>query len=252
MDSPAPRCATCPFRTGRAGGAHCSIREAAIDAPEQCFCANHPTLAGEPDPTPVGPVMRCGPNESSVVHASPDSERVRRHLLDIVERTKARTRSELTVREATAIWQLQAFRERRAHVYVDRLAAGGSAAHGHGSAPVFALPQALFQKISGEDVSPPDPRIPILERLTIAGRALLLATIVIGVLAFFALLELLYENAPTGMRLPVTTLILIAILAACAFLACGVFALRRLGIAFLVAEKAAERPPRNAAAGDHE
>ncbi len=122
-------CGTCWFNSknkGEAGYDHvgdpepdfCTIRELPIDNPFYTYCGNHPHRRPEPDPIPIGPVFTgdsFGARE--VWKASPDTEEIRRHLLDLLDRMEAKPQSEYplgTYSDETVIRQLARFRETRA------------------------------------------------------------------------------------------------------------------------------------------
>ena len=68
---------------------YCEIRKVAIDDPFYTYCANHPHRRPERDPLPIGPITRYAgdgwTNEREVWMPSPDSEEIRRHLLELLE-----------------------------------------------------------------------------------------------------------------------------------------------------------------------
>jgi hypothetical protein len=244
-------CARCQFLAVRsagpgstpiaeAGPAHCSIRELPIDDPEGTFCANHSSLTPKPDRIAVGPVLRRSPESpegNSILHETQDNRSVRDHLLDIVERIQVRSLADLTLREATAIWQLTEFREPRAHFYIDRIE-GDVSGPGIRLEPMeVTLGKHLFKKVVGEGIHAGEDDTPLLERITLRGRILLLSSLVAGAAAFYTLFVLLHENPGPGTRIPNWILAIVSILAGGAFLACGVFLFRRMGVRFLVHEE---------------
>jgi hypothetical protein len=159
--------------------------------------------------------------------------------LDIVERVQVRALSDLTLREATAIWQLKAFREPRAHVYIDRIEGDVSGPGIRWEPLEVSFSKQMFRKVVGDGIDEGADQAPLLERITLSGRILLLSSLVIGALTFYGSFVFLYENAAPGTRIAVWILVALAILAGGAFLACGVFLLRRSGIPFLVNEQRA-------------
>ena len=73
--------------------AYCEIRDVSIENPFWTYCANHPHRRPQRDPIPIGPVMRNDNSEYAsrgyVREAwipSPDSEEIRQHLLDLLNR----------------------------------------------------------------------------------------------------------------------------------------------------------------------
>ncbi len=68
---------------------HCEIRDQAIPDPFWTYCANHPHRRPDRDPIPIGPIMVNASggldNDREVWKPSPDSEEIRRHLLDLLE-----------------------------------------------------------------------------------------------------------------------------------------------------------------------
>lgn len=86
-------CGTCWFNRsleGKRGSSnfnhdipsHCEIRDLDISDPFYTYCANHPYHRPGKDNIPIGPVFEgMGRREW---RSSPDTEEIRRHLLDIV------------------------------------------------------------------------------------------------------------------------------------------------------------------------
>ena len=94
-------CGTCWFNRSLEGqwgseffnreiASRCEIRELDIPDPFYTYCANHPYHRPSRDPIPIGPVYvhdASGPSgESGRVEwqASPNTEEIRQHLLDVV------------------------------------------------------------------------------------------------------------------------------------------------------------------------
>lgn len=92
-------CATCWFNrknrgeagyqhTDSPGDDHCDVRDLTIENPFYTYCANHPHRRPDRDPIPIGPVERFAgdysTNAREVWQPSPDSEEIRRHLLDLL------------------------------------------------------------------------------------------------------------------------------------------------------------------------
>lgn len=122
-------CYTCWFNRnnrGRAGypqdevqePASCALRDLAIRSPLTTFCANHPLRYPEKLDLPVGPVYRLdGWGVRRVWRPSPDSEPIRRRLLQLLEEMPAEPRSEYPFGvplDEVVIWQLGQFKEVRA------------------------------------------------------------------------------------------------------------------------------------------
>ncbi len=109
---------------------YCEIRSIAIEVPFYTYCVNHPHRRPERDPIPIGPVMRGDSQMNrSVWIASPDSEEVRKHLLDILDdifihMSKDRYPAEPSLAEVV-ISQLGEFREERAISGLERIRDNG-------------------------------------------------------------------------------------------------------------------------------
>ena len=147
-------CGTCWFNRangGRSGPKNhdrtipsfCEIRGIALNNPFYTYCANHPYRRPERDPIPIGPILHQGqitpetpeiapplldPNMGTqrvVWKASPDTEEVRKHLLELLALLEERPAQNeffpplsayfptITV-ATTVVWQLGEFREARA------------------------------------------------------------------------------------------------------------------------------------------
>ena len=91
-------CATCWFNRSNGGDqglsnfnedipSFCELRRLDIPSPFYTYCSNHPDHRPERDPMPIGPVYVCvNPitRARTIWQPSPDTEAVRRHLLDMV------------------------------------------------------------------------------------------------------------------------------------------------------------------------
>ena len=94
-------CGTCWFNRsleGKRGSANfnreipsrCEIRDMGIQDPFYTYCANHPYHRPTRDPVPIGPIYvhrvtgPLGEGRREEWQPSPDTEEIRRHLLDIV------------------------------------------------------------------------------------------------------------------------------------------------------------------------
>ena len=120
----------------------CEIRDIAIENPFYTYCANHPHRRPDRDPVPIGPVMRHGgwkeerrvqagqpdvlvseENPRCVWKPSPDSEEIRRHLLNLLDSLfEHMSRDRYPIGAGlgeTIIRQLGEFRERRAVRYLE-------------------------------------------------------------------------------------------------------------------------------------
>src|SRR5438093_7849176 len=122
-------CATCWFNArnkGQAGYAHardteaafCTIRNLPIEDPFYTYCGNHPHRRAERDPIPIGPVFT---GDSSGARRfwepSPDTEEVRKHLLNLLAGIEQEPSSEYPIGvyvDELVVWQLGEFHERRA------------------------------------------------------------------------------------------------------------------------------------------
>ncbi len=130
-------CLTCWFNRknrGRAGyprkereePAFCELRDLPVRAPAETFCANHPLRYPAKLPLPVGPVYRLdGWGVRRVWRPSPDSEAIRRQLLDLLEDMPRQPRPEYPFGvpfDEVVLWQLGQFRETRAVPALERVA----------------------------------------------------------------------------------------------------------------------------------
>jgi hypothetical protein len=128
-------CGTCWFNgknKGEAGYGHardpepafCTIRGLPIKDPFYTYCSNHPHRRPERDPIPIGPVFTG--EERTLWRPSPDTEEIRRHLLDLLGRIEEQPRSEYPIgayADDVAVWQLGEFQEPRAAGLLRRVAA---------------------------------------------------------------------------------------------------------------------------------
>ena len=146
-------CGTCWFNRKNEGGRDwllyvdtrvqpfCEIREIAIEDPFYTYCANHPHRRPDRDPIPIGPVMRHGgweeewrvedsqtilsssENPRYVWKPSPDSEEIRRHLLNLLNSIfEHMSRDRYPIGSGlgeTIIRQLGEFREERSVRYLE-------------------------------------------------------------------------------------------------------------------------------------
>ena len=90
-------CGTCWFNRANGGKAgsqnhdrsipsYCEIRNLTIENPFYTYCGNHPYRRQERVPTPLGPVyVHAGDSGRQIWVSAPDTEEVRRRLLDHLE-----------------------------------------------------------------------------------------------------------------------------------------------------------------------
>jgi hypothetical protein len=136
-------CATCWFNAkndGEAGYAHaggpgdpfCTIRALPVADAFYTYCGNHPHRRPERDPIPIGPVYTGDAHGNRQVwRASPDTEAIRRHLLELLDAVQERPDAEYplgTPADEIVVWQLGEFREPRAAERLRRIAGFDSTA----------------------------------------------------------------------------------------------------------------------------
>lgn len=162
-------CGTCWFNArnkGKAGYDHardpdrsfCTIRDLRIENPFYTYCANHPHRRPERDPLPIGPVF-TGEDDGrrQIWMSSPDTEEVRRHLLDLVARIEEQPHSEYPIgiyADELVVWQLGEFREVRAVEELRRLttfdpAASEDGPFGRTRRAVVQIAREALAKIEG-------------------------------------------------------------------------------------------------------
>jgi len=129
-------CGTCWFNArnkGEAGYGHasdpepdfCIIRELPIADPFWTYCANHPHRRPVRDQVPIGPVFVADDGRRKPLQASPDTDEVRRHLLQLLQAMGERPEEEYPMGmyvDEVVVWQLGEFRERRALAQLERIA----------------------------------------------------------------------------------------------------------------------------------
>lgn len=130
-------CGTCWFNSknkGEAGYGHardvgpdyCLIRCIAIVSPFYTYCTNHPHRRPERDSVPIGPVLTGDSSGAREVwRPSPDTEKIRQHLLRLLASQQEQPTSEYPIAAGTdevVVWQLGEFRERRAISDLRRIA----------------------------------------------------------------------------------------------------------------------------------
>ena len=133
-------CGTCWFNKSNRGErgypsahspepAQCTIRDVPIEDPFYTYCANHPHRRPDRDPIPIGPIMvnisGGQTNDRVAWRPSPDSEEIRRHLLDLLDDIFTHIAQDPypigTPVASAVIRQLGDFRERRAVETLQRL-----------------------------------------------------------------------------------------------------------------------------------
>jgi len=162
-------CGTCWFNRknrGEAGYAHsrdpepdvCEIRELAIANPFYTYCANHPHRFPEGERIPVGPVLtqplRGG---REIWQLSPDTPEIRSHLLELLAKISEQPTQEYPAspqRDEVIVWQLGEWREQRAELDLERIAAFDPQARSgtplqRSQASLVKSAQAALQKIRG-------------------------------------------------------------------------------------------------------
>lgn len=130
-------CGTCWFNAknkGEAGYAHasdvepdyCTIRKLPIEDPFYTYCGNHPHRRPDRDTVPIGPVFIDKKDGRQLWKASPDTEEVRLHLLDLLGEIEQEAAEEYPIGvdgDELVVWQLGEFRESRAAADLQRVAA---------------------------------------------------------------------------------------------------------------------------------
>jgi hypothetical protein len=137
-------CATCWFNRrnrGKAGRGNadpaiadaCEIRDLAIESASYTYCANHPHHMRERVPIPIGPVRVDEGRGRVLWRHSPDSPRIRDHLLALLARTPEVPPPEYPIGqglEEAVVWQLGEFAEPRAIPDLKRILAFSPQARG--------------------------------------------------------------------------------------------------------------------------
>ena len=110
---------------------YCEIRDVSIKDPFYTYCANHPHRRSVRDPVPIGPIL-VGQVKSGFAYErviwkpSPDTEDIRRHLLDLLadfEKTAiGDSYPAIPSVIHTVVWQLGKFGEKRAIKSLQRMA----------------------------------------------------------------------------------------------------------------------------------
>ena len=112
---------------------HCDIRDELIEDPAYTYCANHPKRRPVRDPIPVGPILAAEyaggfAYERVPLKPSPDTEDIRRHLLDLLDKFEETEAGDAYPAHPSVmdivIWQLGEFRERRAVEPLQRMEKG--------------------------------------------------------------------------------------------------------------------------------
>ena len=156
---------------------HCQIRDLAIDDPFYTYCANHPHRRPEPDPLPIGPVTQYAgdgmTNDRRIWMPSPDSEKIRQHLLDLLTDEVEKLREEnLGVSYPigpdileVVVWQLGEFREQRAEDHIEWIHQNCPSLFGNLTEVALVrirgmdLPGSTVEELLRELKSPPNPRL---------------------------------------------------------------------------------------------
>ena len=133
-------CGTCWFNRslgGKRGSSnydrsipsHCQIRELDIPEPFSTYCANHPYHRPDGDRIPIGPVYVLDDamkNTRAQWEPSPDTEKIRQHLLDLVRLPESHrdTGYHFYTHPAhvAAIWQLLEWRDERLVAALEEIA----------------------------------------------------------------------------------------------------------------------------------
>ena len=138
-------CGTCWFNAGNKGRAgyldprergpaFCTIRDLPIRNPFYTYCANHPHRRPQRDPIPIGPAFTGDSSGARELwRPSPDTEEIRRHLLDLLAGMEEQPASEYPAgtyayADEVVVWQLGEFREPRAVEGLRRVASFNPAA----------------------------------------------------------------------------------------------------------------------------
>jgi hypothetical protein len=228
----------------------CEIRKTEIADSVSSWCANHTRLTDPSDHIPVGPVWSREGARTEILVETPDTQKVRNHLLNILERVDACSFDELSERERSAIWQTKRFGDRRATVHLDRIESDFEVdwetewsrerwSFIEESADRIvqnALSRtADAEGVQGDDRVDDDDPANWIELFTVQGRMLILSTIVVGAVAVFLLFTYLMDTLPNGFPVPSVVFILIATAASVGYLKFGLWGFRRLGIRFFSA-----------------
>ena len=104
----------------------CTIRHFAIPDPTHTYCVNHPKRRPERDSVPIGPAF-VGDDAGvrTQFQASPDTEEIRLHLLELLADMKEEPASEYPMGhyvDETVVYQLALFREPRSVDGLKRIA----------------------------------------------------------------------------------------------------------------------------------
>lgn len=132
-------CESCWFNArnkGEAGWEHakdpepnfCIIRGLAIEDAFYTYCANHPHIRPNRDPIPIGAVFVRADDGRALWQASPDTEEIRLHLLELVHAIQKDPVSGSPLGSQggeSVILQLGEFREKRALDDLRRIASYG-------------------------------------------------------------------------------------------------------------------------------
>ena len=163
-------CGTCWFNAknkGERGYDHasdpepdfCVIRDLPVDDPFYTYCGNHPHRRPERDAIPIGPVFTGDSfGNREFWQPSPDSEEIRRHLLELLDEMREEPASEYpigTYADEVVVWQLGEFREPRAahrlrRIIAFRPDAAEEGEFGRTREELIELAQEALDKIEGD------------------------------------------------------------------------------------------------------
>ncbi|MEO6594100.1 MAG: hypothetical protein ABIP94_05055, partial [Planctomycetota bacterium] len=178
-----------------ATGSNCELRRLVIPEPELTGCASHPQHGPLRRPFPIGPVVHTANGNAGVHQPSPDDRAIRERLLELIEDIKVRGTQPLSARETIVVWQLREFGEPRAFHHIDRIDAAMviNRARADGkmlpALTLFGTAQQIVAATMPELAQRPPARPhEFLLQYSLAGRLLLLSTILVGAAAFAGLL----------------------------------------------------------------
>jgi hypothetical protein len=103
----------------------CEIRQLPIERAFWTYCANHPHRSPEPDRIPIGPVLVGHDLKREVWKPSPDTDEIRRHVLELLAEIGEPPANEYpmgTYKDEIVVWQAGEFRDARAIPDLERIA----------------------------------------------------------------------------------------------------------------------------------
>lgn len=226
------RCSGCDFL---AASSRCEIRQAHVPAPSETLCANHQDLDPKGRRLPVGPMFVLRGRDLRLFAESPDEEKLRRNLIDLLAGIEAVSAEELSFKEQVTIWQARRFGDRRAYVHLDRLESNMLAAKSPAvSGPVSGLHSVATRAGLVDHLGRLDP-----SRISLAGRLLILSALVVLGLGFWGEFQLWAWLQQGQERTILPMMPVVSALATWAYVRVGLVAFRKLGIPFR-AENAVE------------